>query len=337
LLRSIAIAMKTLLAIAFIASAFAASATEEENLSRTFTVQPGGELVVDVDFGSIEVSSHPTADVSIEVHRLIGLKSSAKEKEFLQDNPVVFFQNGGTVTIKQRGKRQNGVWNWLGSRRMEAKYTIHVPAIYSARLNTSGGSIQAQDLQGEVKADTSGGSLKFAHITGPLHGSTSGGGIQASDCRGDSTLDTSGGGIVVTGGGGKLHVDTSGGTVSIKNYAGPANASTSGGDMILENIDGTVKASTSGGSISAVLLSPIPGDVDLDTTGGDVNVKVPEQASFNLDASTTGGSVTSDLPVQFTGKRQHEELRGPVNGGGKQVKLRTSGGSIHVRKSGPIG
>jgi len=39
------------------------------------------------------------------------------------------------------------------------------------------------------------------------------------------------------------------------------------------------------------------------------------------------------LPVTVTGKTEHSRLKGPVNGGGKPVYLRTSGGSIHIKRT----
>ena len=58
----------------------------------------------------------------------------------------------------------------------------------------------------------------------------------------------------------------------------------------------------------------------------------PRAAERILDAATSGGGVTSDLPVTVSGKIARDHLKGPVNGGGKPVVLRSSGGSIHVKK-----
>ena len=321
----------TLLAVAILASSVLRAATEEST-NRTFTIQSGGQVTVDVDFGSVEITTNSTPEVAIEVHRKVGFGSEEKEQAFLAGNPVTITQDGNKITVKQRGRSKNGIWNWLGSQRMEAKYILQVPAQFSAKVSTSGGSIQIKDLQGEVQANTSGGGLKFARIHGTLHGDTSGGTIGVVDCQGETTVSTSGGGISVTGGGGSLNTDTSGGSIAIRNYDGPAHANTSGGGIVLENISGDVKASTSGGSISASLRSGVTNEVDLGTSGGSLVVKLPEKNGYELDASTTGGGVSCDVPIEVAGKKKHGELRGTINGGGKMLKLRTSGGSIHVRK-----
>ena len=311
----------------------AALAVTEEQTNKTFQVSPGGTLVVDVDFGSI--------DVSHQLHRRRHRQRVAESHPWQRGggakiplrNPVVFVQEGNTVTVRSRLTVKEK-FHWFGGfrNRNEAKYTIRVPARFSARLNTSGGGIAASDLTGEVKANTSGGGLRFARLHGPLNGDTSGGGIHVTDCEGTIKVDTSGGGIEVTGGSGSLDGDTSGGSITVKNFKGPASVSTSGGSITIENVAGKVKGGTSGGSIHAALLSPVPDDVSLSTSGGRVTVNVPADAAFNLDAESSGGGVHCDLPVTVQGQQEHNRLKGPVNGGGPVLRLETSGGGVHVQQ-----
>ena len=321
----------TLLALAL--ASFTALAATEEQTNKTFQVASGGTLVVDVDFGSIEVNTNPTDAVAINVWRKVSRGSAEKEQKFFSDNPVVFVQDGNSITVRSRSK-VNEKSHWFSSfkNRSEAKYTIEVPAKFSARLNTSGGGITASNLTGEVKADTSGGGLRFAQLHGPLTGDTSGGGIDVTDCDGPIKIQTSGGGIEVSGGSGSLDGETSGGAITVKTFKGPVSMHTSGGGITMENIAGKIKGETSGGSIFAVLLSPLPGDVSLFTSGGGVTVKVPADAAFNLDGETSAGGIRCDLPVTMQGKAHSNRIEGPVNGGGPVVKLGSSGGGIQVQK-----
>jgi hypothetical protein len=288
--------MKLTLLLLTLTSCAALAATEEQT-NKTFQVQPGGKLVVDVDFGSIGVTTNSTDAVAVSVWRKVTRGSAEEEQKYLSENPVVFVQDGNTVTVQAHSKTKEK-FHWFGGlkNRNEAKYTIQVPAQFNARLNTSGGGIAASDVTGEVKADTSGGGLQFARLHGPLNGDTSGGSIHMTDCEGPIKIDTSGGGITI------------------------------------ENVAGKIKGDTSGGSIHAVLLSPVPGDVSLETSGGGITVKVPADAAFKLDAEASGGGVHCDLPVTVQGKREHDELKGTVNGGGPVVHLETSGGGVHVEK-----
>ena len=75
-------------------------------------------------------------------------------------------------------------------------------------------------------------------------------------------------------------------------------------------------------------------DCTLGTSGGSVTVVVPEAAALNLDARTSAGRVSSELPVVavVSGEAKRGELNGKINGGGPLLKLRTSAGSIDLRK-----
>jgi DUF4097 and DUF4098 domain-containing protein YvlB len=312
-------------------TALAAVAATEEQLNKRFTVQPEGKLVVDVDFGSIDVTTHGSGEVVVDVWRKITRRNKADEEKFLQDHPVTFSQDGNTVTVRSR-REEVSQWSSSGRSRTEAKYTITVPAQFNAQLKTSGGGIAVSNLAGEVKANTSGGGLRFARLRGPLDGDTSSGGIHMTDCEGKLKIHTSGGGIDVGGGSGSLEGHTSGGSVRVKAFQGDAHVGTSGGGLAIENVLGQVEGSTSGGSVSGVLPSPLQGNVKLSTSSGGVTVVVPADAAFDLDASTSAGRVSSDLPVTVVGKMARDRLKGTVNGGGNSVVLRSSAGSIRLKK-----
>jgi Putative adhesin len=318
-----------LAAVLVVSAACAALASTEETINKRLAVQPGGTLTVDVDFGSIDVTTADGNDVVVDAWRKVTRGKKADEESYLRDNPINVVQEGANVTVRSKSKQR---FSWGMRNRNEGKYTICVPAHYSAKLGTAGGGISVTGLSGEVTANTSGGGLKFAHLTGPLKGATSGGGIHVDQCEGALRINTSGGPIEVAGGGGSLDGETSGGGVSVKDFRGPARVGTSGGGIRVERVSGEISGSTSGGAIHAELVSRVEAPVKLETSGGGVTVLVSGDAGFELDAETSGGSVSSDLPVTVTGKLDHHRLKGPVNGGGKSVFLRSSGGSIHIKK-----
>src|SRR5207237_5916882 len=65
-----------------------ASALSEENVSQTLDGAPGGKLIVDVDFGTIDVSAGPDDKISVIVHRKIDSDNDAQEKEYFASAPV---------------------------------------------------------------------------------------------------------------------------------------------------------------------------------------------------------------------------------------------------------
>jgi hypothetical protein len=317
----------------FLMGASAALATTEEQVHKSFAVQPGGTLVIEVDFGSIQVSTNATSQAVVDVSRKVKRKNKSDEEAFLKENPVQMSLDGNTLTVKQHGPNGASRFTfWNRGNTTEAKYTVTVPARFKAQLRTGGGGIEVMDLTGDVRAHTGGGGLNMARLQGVLNGDTGGGGIRVSDCEGTIKLNTGGGGLHASGGSGSLDLRTGGGGVSAKRFDGSARLDTGGGDLTVENVTGEVNGSTGGGSVHAVLPSEIAGDVKLSTGGGGITVSIPETAAFNLDAKTSGGHVTTELPVTVVGKLDPGRLEGPVKGGGKAVVLRSGGGGIHIKK-----
>jgi hypothetical protein len=324
--------MKTikLSTILLFATCLVVRAETEEQVSKRFTVQTGGKLVVDVDFGTIDVSTNDTSEVTVDVTRKVTRSTKDEEEAFLADHALSFSTEGNTVTISSKAEsRANG--GSRGRQRTEGKYTITVPIQFSAELKTGGGVITVNDLTGEVNAATRGGNLQFARLLGPLDGRTLGGSIRVLNCEGAQQVKTAGGDIDLSGGGGSFEGKTSGGAVKVKDFRGTVQVKTGGGAIAVENVAGKLEGATAGGSISGSFAS-LSDEVKLVTSGGGVTFRVPENAAFDLDASTSGGTVSSDLSVDSEGKPSRNHLKGPVNGGGKPVNLHSSGGSIRVQK-----
>jgi len=287
---------------------------------------------VDVDFGAIEVVTNATSRIVVSAYRKVSASTAAKEKAFLAERPLVIRQAGSEVEVKASRPGTMTGWNW-SRMKTEGLYKISVPADCSVNLDTAGGHIHVTGLAASVVADTSGGSLRFTGVRGDIRGETSGGTILVVDCDGAININTSGGRIEVNGGSGTLDADTSGGSIRVARFNGPAVVETSGGSITLDGVAGRIVGSTSGGSINAVVPgAALPGPVDLSTSGGSVSFTIPAEAAFTLDASSSGGGVRSELPVETSGKPKRTELAGPVNGGGETVRLRTSGGSILVKR-----
>jgi DUF4097 and DUF4098 domain-containing protein YvlB len=306
-----------------------ASFAAEENLSRQIDVKPGGKLIVDVDFGTIQVGAGADEKVVLEAHRLVEFGNETKEKEYLAAAPITVTQEGNVVTVRSRRHDSWAGWHF-GFSRTNATYTLHVPKKFDLDLRTSGGEIAAVDISGNLNAHTSGGKLEFANLEGTLTAHTSGGSITLEGCRCPAEIKTSGGHISVVNGAGILHAETSGGRIEVRNLSGDADVETSGGSLVLEKIKGKLVGKTSGGSIHTSIPDEVAGDMQLKTSAGSIELAIPENAALDIDARTSGGHVTSELPLTSSeSKRQH--LRGKLNGGGKSVILETSAGSITIK------
>jgi hypothetical protein len=308
-----------------------ASVASEENLSQHIDVTPGGKLVVDVEFGTIQVGAGADEKIALEAHRRVEFGDETKEKEYLAAAPITVTKEGNVVTVRARRKESWIDWNF-GHSKMDASYTLHVPKKFDLDLQTSGGDIAAVDVSGSLKAHTSGGKLEFADLEGPLTANTSGGSIRVEGCRCPTEIKTSGGDISVLNNAGVLHAKTSGGRIEVHNLSGDADLETSGGDLILEKIRGKLIGKTSGGSIRTSIPAEVVGDLQLRTSAGNIDLAVPENAALDIDARTSVGRVISELPLA-TSESGHEHLRGTLNGGGKSVILKTLAGNITLKRA----
>lgn len=309
------------------------SATVEDERTKTFTVAPGGKLVIDADRGSIDILSGGEGKLDVRVHRKVTRSSESRAREVLDAHEVTFRQDGDTVSVQARSTKTWERMGWWGQN-FGVRYEITLPRRFNVDLKTAGGSIAIQELTGEVRAYTSGGSLKLGVIDGPVTCKTAGGSIRIVSAAGPVDAHTSGGSISVDQAKAPAKLGTAGGSIRVKQSRAALQVNTSGGSIDLGEVGAAVEATTSGGSIHAGFVRVPESDCRLETSGGSVRVTLPADANLNVDARTSGGHVTCDLPVMVQGEVKRNQLVGKLGNGGPLLRLRTSGGSVSIQKSG---
>ncbi|HEX3798386.1 MAG TPA: DUF4097 family beta strand repeat-containing protein [Verrucomicrobiae bacterium] len=314
--------------------AFAADTFTEKTITKTFTVQPGGDLNVDTDQGDIEVvtASQNTVDITVERELAHGGKSDLEKA--LKRQKVVFSQDNNTIRLEATtAKASHGLFS-SAPPGLDVHIRVIVPRRFNATLSTAGGDVTVSNLQGTLDARTSGGDLTFTKIQGPVEGHTSGGNVKAFACSDKLTLQTSGGNIVIKDyTGPSAQGDTSGGNIDVTHCEGRLQVKTSGGNINIEGFAGpSAYADTSGGSINVGLAKEPTGDCWFSTSGGNITARLPGDAALTLHALTEGGAVNTSLPVTVLGKQKDGHLEGKINGGGPNLALKTSGGNIQLLK-----
>ncbi len=267
----------------------AAEESADRVIRKAFRVESGGTLTIRADRGSIDVVTGAGDKVEIEVTREPGPRAS---KDILEKHTVTFSQEGNAVLVKAEMPRELRNQGWFsGGNNMKVHYAVTVPRKFNVALNSAGGSISVQDLEGEARAATSGGALKFGKINGLVNGRSSGGSITVSGATQDVDIHTSGGGIRVGDVGGKVVARTSGGSIRIGKVLGSVVAETSGGSIEVDGAAGQVTAQSSGGPIRAAFTAPLTAPCSLETSGGGIEVKLASASAVAGAAHTRGGSV----------------------------------------------
>jgi DUF4097 and DUF4098 domain-containing protein YvlB len=319
----------TVLALAIFAAGAARARADEDIITKSFSVERGGRLVMNVDRGSIHITTSDSDKVEMKIEREVRRASSAEAKQILEQHKINMTQSGNDVTVEARNPQGPG---WSGDRfkRLQVAYTLGIPARFDVDLRTAGGNIEVGDLEGKVVLHTSGGNLKLGSIKGPIKAHTSGGNVSLAANVGNADLHTSGGDLRLGEIEGDLVARTSGGSIHIERIKGTANAETSGGNVRVKEAYGPVVARTSGGNVSAQLNEQPKSACSLRTSGGNVEVQLAENLALAVDARTSGGSIHSDFPGTLN--KQKTQLSAQLNGGGTDLLLETSGGNVNIRR-----
>jgi DUF4097 and DUF4098 domain-containing protein YvlB len=305
--------------------------TRSDTIERSFSVMPGGRLVIEADRGSITTEGTEANEVRVSVSRRVVRGSDERAAELLRRHQVRFSEKNNTVRVECELKDRPR-FNGRGPQ-LQVQIRVALPANFNLDAKTAGGSIQVTRLKGDVRVQTSGGSLALEDVSGKVRGQTSGGSIKGTQLGGSVDLSTSGGSIEIAGITGEgLNLNTSGGSIDLSGIEAPATARTSGGSISVETSASPLELISSGGGVTATFTAPPRESVSIKTSAGTITVSLPADAAFNLDAATSAGGIRSEFPVSASRSGNGNSLRGPANGGGPEVLLRTSAGSIRLKK-----
>jgi hypothetical protein len=305
--------MRVRLAIAAAAAlcliATGASAEIEVHEKHRFDARPGGTVVIDVSFHSVEVTAQPGNVVDVTVDLTVkGDGSSAKK--IADDLSPVFEEEGDKLII--RSTREKG-WSWK-SVKAKGKVTVQMPPGMNLTIDSSSGSARINGDFGDavVVFDASSGSLTVDGAMRELHSDLSSGSVRATVSRPLDVFnaDASSGSVRLTGGARTAEVESSSGSINVSGLLGEGRFGASSGsikaqwDAIPPNT--TVRASASSGSVT---------------------LWFPEDTRISGSLDVSSGSLHSDFPALVRGKDKLE-----LDGGPEAIDLEvdTSSGSIKL-------
>ncbi len=205
---------------------------------------------------------------------------------------------------------------------------------------TSGGSYRLGKVSGEVRILTHSGEIRVGGIGQGGELRSHGGDIIVGPVAGDLRASTAAGDIRIESVTGSAVADTAGGDIRIQSVGGNLDANTAGGDIIAPKVGGSVKAVTAGGDVRiAVTSRDIKGGITIRNSGGDVTLSLPPDIKAEVELFVSGpedfdSAIRSDFG-ELTLSRRSGSQRGTavLNGGGERVVVRTTSGSIRLRKN----
>ncbi|MBI4466168.1 MAG: hypothetical protein HY656_01905 [Acidobacteria bacterium] len=274
-----------------------------EEASCGVPVQEGARLVVRADLGTVRVRPGAADRVECRVQLNVFTSSEEDARRLLSRYELTARRvTGGGAYVAGRFVSDRG-----HSGRVSVAYNIEVPLRFNLDLETQGGNMAVEQLEGElrvataggdittgdvngpVRAETAGGNIKMGQIGQRLEARTAGGCVEVGDVKGDAILETSGGQILAGRIDGRVRAETAGGDIVLRSAGADVIAQTAGGQIRIGESGGSVRAETAGGSIH---LDAARGPIRAETAGGSIDLYGIQSA---VRAATAGGKILAQI------------------------------------------
>jgi hypothetical protein len=202
-----------------------------------------------------------------------------------------------------------------------------VPRRFNIRVESSGGEIDIENVEGEFTGSTGGGEITIDRGRGHAELSTGGGAVTVTNSTMSGRVSTGGGGVILQGvdGGlrgssgsgqviygeegltyskpdrdgivrtsnGRVIVNKSGGSVSIGAAPNGATISTGGGSVTVGRAGAGVSVRTGGGDVE---IGPIDGSAEAHTGAGDVVITLDNEDTEGVNITSGNGTITLMVP-----------------------------------------
>ena len=202
---------------------------------------------------------------------------------------------------------------------------------------TAGASYQIGKVSGRVRILTHGGEIHIESAGAGADLKTYGGDIQIGSVGSEFKALTMAGDVRAGAVGGSASAETSGGDIHIDSVKGSLEAHTAGGDVIVPSVGGGAEVET-GGGVVRLGFSSRQASIAIRNAGGDVILTLPGDFHGDFELSVSGASpdetaIRSDFPeISVTKRSGSQQASGSVNGGGPKVVVKTTSGTIRIRK-----
>lgn len=131
-----------------------------------------------------------------------------------------------------------------------------------------------------------------------------------------------------------LNIHSTNGKIQLAGGEGRFRLETTNGAIDGEDVAGVARCSTTNGSIRFSFDKVTDGEeMRFYSTNGSVKLYLPGNIDADLRAKTTNGSIRCDLPVTHHSSSSNR-LSGIINGGGPEISIKTTNGSIRIYESG---
>lgn len=131
----------------------------------------------------------------------------------------------------------------------------------------------------------------------------------------------------------KFHGKTVNGGIRAENLSADVEAKTVNGGIRVSTT-GLASAKTVNGSINVSMgRADWSDELEFKTVNGAIDLSFPSTLSAAVEAETLNGDIQTDFPLSVTGRYSKRRLSGTIGGGGRELRLKTVNGSVHIRRA----
>jgi hypothetical protein len=283
---------------------------------RTFPVQPGCALRVDLYRGGTDVQESDVDEIAVVAHTTIAVATEEEAAPLLAALGLTIQQEGKAVVIRASDPVGRGVkLSWKDNPAVDLDCTILVPRCCDVDLRTRDGGITVGNLTGRVVVRATQGNIFVRRINGFIDAAKQAGDVIISRCSGEVLARTERG---------TIRAGTLGGRAVLKN---------AGGDIEVLAACAGLDAHADIGDVIVGFPTGFAGEASIRTAYGSIFAKIDPTANCAVRASSFWGHVDNKLPLAIeSGGSGRGKLAGRLNEGGPTVSLHANGGHVFLQR-----
>ena len=328
-------------------------------------VLPDARIVIRNGRGDIAVRSSDEAQVRVDGKKNVNAWSETDAEHLASAISVEIAKNGDAYEVRPVNASS-------GDSRVSLDMDVSVPKKASLSVRNDHGDVSVSDMNKPVTVNTTRGDVEVRDTTGDVDIAAGKGDVKVSDTKGNVKISGHGGEINVSSAMGGLtidgefygpiradkiakgvrfvsqrtdltitqlngHMETGSGSLEIADTAGNLALRTNSYDISIENAVGKSKVENRNGNIEIRFSQPPKEDVEITNSSAPITLSLPESSSFEIGADCHSCDIDSEFSadsLKHTSTGGDSHLEGKYgNGRGPKIILKTSYGSISIRKT----
>lgn len=326
-------------------------------------IKPSTTISIATDFGDITVLPEEAPDIRVVAVKSVGgIGSESTAKVRADQVKVEISENAGLYTVRLVDQKRGG--------RVRVNLEVHVPKQAGVDLRTTRGSIKINGLAGNILADSQRGDMEIRDAGKDVQVQMRSGDLQVSNVKGNVRVHGRGSDIDISDVAGEASIEGEyTGTTRVKNVAknlhflsqrtdltigalpgrmeldsgdlrvydssGSLTVTTSHKDIRMDNVTGRIQVNNSKGDVELRLKDAPKDEIEVNNESARIDVTLPANSAFEIQASSRNG----DADTGFSGpelKQSNDNnmarLEGKIGTRGPQIRLKTTYGSVSLRK-----